>query len=305
MTQLYTYSENDILNIQEEGFSYKLPDECIGIISRISEEVGAPTYIRTPTFPKPTRKKNSKSQSNFNVSTFTKTDGVELYLTHIRGNINKLSTNNYDNVSGIIAENIQLMMDNEVSNEDLEKVVKLVFDIASTNKFYSSIYAQLYKDLIHRFPIFNDIFQDSFKNYLTLYEDIGCVHEKDGYEEFCKQNAINTSRRAFTSFIVNLCLNKIITNTQLFDLCWKLQISFDTSIHKEDCKPLCDELCENIFIMMTEGYPCLKDEDRYASLNGKMTIIKNTKVKDVKSLTSRSLFKYYDMIDYIAKIEKE
>ena len=56
---------NDILNIQEEGFSYKLPDECIGIISRISEEVGAPTYIRTPTFPKPTRKKNSKSQSNF------------------------------------------------------------------------------------------------------------------------------------------------------------------------------------------------------------------------------------------------
>ena len=56
---------------------------------------------------------------------------------------------------------------------------------------------------------------------------------------------------------------------------------------------------------MTEGYPCLKDEDRYASLNGKMTIIKNTKVKDVKSLTSKSLFKYYDMIDYIAKLEKE
>jgi hypothetical protein len=197
------------------------------------------------------------------------------------------------------------MIDNEVSNENLVKVVNLVFDVASSNKFYSSIYAQLYKELIDRFPIFEKIFQDSFKNYLTRYDNIGCVTEKDDYEEFCMQNQQNTQRRAFTSFIVNLCKKNIISNKELFDLCWKLQCTFDTSILKEDHKPLCEELCENIFIIMTEGYECLKNEDRYASLNGKMTIIKNTKVKDVKSLSSRSLFKYYDMIDYVEKIENE
>ena len=49
MTQVYT--EQDILNIQNEGFVSNLPQTCLDIISRIAEEVGAPTYIRTPTFP--------------------------------------------------------------------------------------------------------------------------------------------------------------------------------------------------------------------------------------------------------------
>ena len=87
-------------------------------------------------------------------------------------------------------------------------------------------------------------------------------------------------------------------------LCWKLQTYFDASILEENNKPLCDELCENIFIIMTKGYSCLKTQNKYASLNGKMTIVKNTNVNDVKSLTTKSKFRYYDMFDYVEKVEK-
>ena len=62
MTQVYT--ETEIINIQEEGFNFTLPKSCIDIIAKISEEVGAPSYVRTPTFPKPIRKKKMQTQSS-------------------------------------------------------------------------------------------------------------------------------------------------------------------------------------------------------------------------------------------------
>ena len=39
------YSETDIHDIREKGFDITLPDEVLDIISKISEQVGAPSYI--------------------------------------------------------------------------------------------------------------------------------------------------------------------------------------------------------------------------------------------------------------------
>ena len=295
----HVYTENDILTIKNEGFNHSLPEMCLNVISRISEEVGAPTYIRTPVFPKPQKRKKNNT-TIFNNSLKAK-EGLDLYFTHVRSNLNKITSENYQDVSSTISENIQLLIDNDAPNESLIKIANMVFNIATTNKFYSTVYADLYFDLIQRFPLFDTMFQESFKNYLELYDNIGSLSENDDYDAFCEQNRKNTERRAFTTFIVNITKKNIIDNSELFDLCWKLQTNFDNSILQENKKPLCDELCENIFIIMTEGYICLKNEQRYASLNGKAQIIKNTKVKDMKSLTSRSLFKYYDILDYIEK----
>lgn len=300
------YSETDIHDIREKGFDITLPDEVIDIISKISEQVGAPSYIKTPIFPK---SKSSKRKPVSNVpyvsAVFAKSEGVDKTISYIRAQLNKLSSNNYQAVSDVIIENIQLLLDNEATKEELIKVANFVLETASNNAFYSEIYATLYCDLIERFPLFETLFVETFDNYLTLYDNITSISDGEDYDAFCTQNQINSERRAFTTFIVNLTIKNKISQTRLFDLCWKLQTTFDASILEEGNIPLCEELCENIFIMMTLGYECLKTQSKYASLNGKMTIVKNTKPSEVKSLTSRTKFKYYDMFDYVEKKEKE
>ena len=298
------YTDIDITRIKDMGFSIELPPSTIEMISYISEKVGAPTYVKTPTFAKVSRKKRVNVSAPFTGSAFTKTEGIDRNMAHIRGHLNKLSANNYDKIAPVICENIQLLLDNDVTPEELSKVANFVFDTASSNRFYSDMYADLYTELTLRFPIFRTIFDNSFGSYSKLYDDITSFSESDNFDDFCKQTEVNSARRAFTAFIVNLTIKKQIENNVLFDLCWKLQSCFDSNILVADKQPLCDELCENIFIIMTEGYECLRTEGRYASLNGKMTIIKNTKVKDVKSLTNKSLFKYYDMFDYVEKLGK-
>uniref|UniRef100_A0A6C0EHJ4 MIF4G domain-containing protein n=1 Tax=viral metagenome TaxID=1070528 RepID=A0A6C0EHJ4_9ZZZZ len=299
------YSETDINAIRTNGFDLTLSQETIDIIASISDQVGAPSYIKTPIFPKSkTNKKKHISNAPYVSSIINNAEGVDKTISHIRAQLNKLSTTNYDNVRDIISENIQLLLDNEATKEELIKVTNFVLETASNNAFYSELYANLYSDLTERFPLFETLFEETFNKYLEMYDNITSFSDNDDYDAFCNQNIINCTRRAFTTFIVNLCIKGKITNVRLFDLCWKLQTYFDASILEENNKPLCDELCENIFIIMTKGYSCLKTQNKYASLNGKMTIVKNTNVNDVKSLTTKSKFRYYDMFDYVEKVEK-
>ena len=46
----YTPEQFDV--IKSGGFQYKVSQETIDIIQLISTQVGAPTYVRTPTFSK-------------------------------------------------------------------------------------------------------------------------------------------------------------------------------------------------------------------------------------------------------------
>ena len=44
------YTDDEIIHIMHEGFSYTLEKSVIDNIQKIANEVGAPEYIRTPQF---------------------------------------------------------------------------------------------------------------------------------------------------------------------------------------------------------------------------------------------------------------
>ena len=48
----HVYTLEKINEILYQGFEYKLPDETLGLISKIASEVGSPDYIKTPVFEK-------------------------------------------------------------------------------------------------------------------------------------------------------------------------------------------------------------------------------------------------------------
>ena len=63
------------------------------------------------------------------------------------------------------------------------KVGKSIFEIGSMNKFWSTLYAKLYKDLIHIFPIMKQISEKSFESFLTVFEVIRYVDAEKDYDE--------------------------------------------------------------------------------------------------------------------------
>ena len=46
------YTLQDVLEITFNGFDITLPEETIKLIQELSNQVGSPTYVKTPTFPK-------------------------------------------------------------------------------------------------------------------------------------------------------------------------------------------------------------------------------------------------------------
>lgn len=51
------------------------------------------------------------------------------------------------------------MIENNITNDEMIKVSSTIFDIASTNRFYSKIYAELYSELIKKYEIMRETFE--------------------------------------------------------------------------------------------------------------------------------------------------
>ena len=62
----FKYTCDDFKDIISNGFDYTLPNYTIEIVNKISSQVGAPTYIKTPVFEKQTRWKKKRFNDNFN-----------------------------------------------------------------------------------------------------------------------------------------------------------------------------------------------------------------------------------------------
>ena len=68
------YNETDILKIKDNGFDITLPQEALDMIQHISDQVGSPSYVRTPTFAKSSRNKKPTTTIPYTGSSFTKVD---------------------------------------------------------------------------------------------------------------------------------------------------------------------------------------------------------------------------------------
>ena len=325
------YSLKDYTNICFDGFNYNLPEETIQIISGLSLEVGSPSYIKTPVFRKREnnvknfasepvdaslmggfrKKKNSKNTEivndedwealrSFQTTKIEKKVGIDSHIDVIRSHLNKMSDKNYaeirKNIFDLLAE-----MDNNDDTGEISTISFIIFEIASTNRFYSKIYADLYSELINKYESMRNLFQESFDNFLDLFRVIEYVESTVDYDKFCKINKDNEKRKALSTFFINLMINKIISKDKIIDIIRDLLNQVYQFIHVENKKNEVDELTENIVLLLRK--------DLFSATDYKTTVVDgknilqlieffaNSKVKDYKSLTNKSIFKYMDMIE--------
>jgi hypothetical protein len=236
----------------------------------------------------------------FKPTQIVKKEGVEKIMTEIKGSLNKISNKNYENQKAAILERIVAME----TDEDIRKIALAIIDIAGNNKFYSDIYADLFKELMASSditrPCFTKELAEFLANYLASVRDIRFADSNTDYDKFCQCTKVNDRRKAHSVFILNLTKRSILEKSQMFAIIADLQDRVREYMEQEGRASEVEEITENIylFVMMSlsQGSKSPDLAEWSAVLDGIRGIAK-MKSKDKPSISSRAIFKYMDILD--------
>jgi hypothetical protein len=327
----HMYTLEKINEILYQGFEYKLPDETLANISKISSEVGAPDYIKTPVFQKrenpmkvepdsfgkessignkkrrgkPNEIVNDADWENIRSLNTTKVEEktvIDTQIDNIRVTLNKMSDKNYIDMRNKIIDIVEILLLENITDCEMGRISSIIFDIASTNRFYSKMYAELYADLSIKYSAMRNTFEDNFKKFIDLFNIIEYVDPKVNYDKFCEINKSNEKRKSLAAFYLNLMNNGIIDKRQIMLITRNLLEQIFRYISLDDKKNEVDELTETVAILYKKEIYEDDKGNNYEQIEGHtisevIEKIAKSKVKDYKSLTNKALFKFMDLID--------
>ena len=285
-TKVYTLDEIKKISIN----NITLPNETHVMIDILSNTVGANTYSKTPVFVKKKEIKRKEPIATLKKTEMVVNEGIDKTISELRSLLNKLTNLNYEKIIPKIQKNIQLIIDTN-DETHINKICNFIFDTASSNKFYSDIYATLYGIMISEYNILKNILDNNINTYLELFENIELVDPKEDYDRFCKVNVINEKRKATSLFITNLMKNETIDVDIVLNMLSKLHTLLENNLDSDN-KKVVEEIIENIYLIVTTGMKKIKDnlcdfEDKFNTM------------RDKPGLSNKAMFKYMDLIDII------
>jgi hypothetical protein len=224
-------------------------------------------------------------------------EGIDKLVQDIRGSLNKISSKNYDSQKVIILELLQQVY--ELDPELVKRVTTAFFDIASINSFYSEIYAKLYQELSVQYETFNDVINNHIQNYLNGVKEIKCVVDEEDYDAFCASNKENDTRKALTTFIVQLMKKGVVPKLRVLSIITGIQDTIVEKVEEENAVNEVEKLTELLFLFVKEGkgqFEEVKTEWiwKHKCIPMIQTFAKYKK-NDKKSISSRAIFNYMDM----------
>jgi len=189
--------------------------------------------------------------------------------------------------------------------ENIAKIGQSIFDIASTNKFYSEMYAKLYKELCERFAVFTTILQGFIGSYIENTNHIQYVDGDKDYDGFCAYTKANDRRRAAAAFIINLMKLEVLPSKEVMNIISQMQQLQLQYIDEENRLNEVEEITETVFIFVTlcksEIQKGTMDESWTEAVYPNIVTMSKMKAKEHKSMSSRVAFKYMDIMDFLKK----
>ena len=315
------YTIDDFKTFMFDECLFKLSDETMSMIQTIADQVGDPEYIKTPQFPRRdiagSNKKITKQSGasiaasnildeswkairNFQVTTIIKKEGIYASIDSVRKHLNKMTDKTYDSIKTTIVDELKkIVSEEEVNDDDWNKLGNTLFAIASGNNFYSEMYAKLYKELMDEFPFMEHIFKKNFDEFSSVFKTVEYVDPEADYDKFCDINKMNEKRRALSSFYINLMKNKVIESDKVITIILDLNEYMFRLMNEKDNKNVVEELSEVVFIMITKGHVQFKTHSKWCEIVQQITSVTKLKANAKPSISSKTIFKYMDMMDII------
>ena len=317
------YTLQDFVHISDM-VDFDIHDDVITMINMLADKVGAPSYQRTPNFKNRDHRNGGRGGGNqrrkkkqnmeisdadweairsFQATELEQKEGIDKLIDNIKGEINKLTDKTYD----VQIEKICEILNNLVSNEsfidsDRNKVGEVIFDIASSNKFYSKLYAKLFAHVNEKFDFMDGVFDLTRKNYMSKLTDIEIADAKKDYEKFCQINKDNENRKALSSFFVNLMKEGVIKTSLIFEIINSLLDKLNENLTNET-SDVVDQLSENISILVSESWEHFTDDDDFeddcSELRDRVEYVSLLKSKDHSGLSNKTIFQFMDIIENI------
>jgi|LauGreDrversion4_2_1035121.scaffolds.fasta_scaffold00331_5 hypothetical protein len=304
---------------QIEAIEWSLHDampiqqSTLDLIKMLSDQVGSPDYVKTPTFSnndKTITKKKKRHQDDItsddweNVRNFKKTDiaqkeGIEKEIDNIRLLINKLTEKTYEKLIVTIMDTIDNMLEEGLyDNNSLNIIGHAIFNMATNNKFNSIIYARLCNVLMIKYDFMLAIIENNISEFMKLFENMEFVTPEQDYDKFCEINMLNEKRRSMSLFLCNLYKNNVITLDNIVLNINNIQQRIIDVMNDENCKMEVEELSENLFILVTNiEFQTLHAHDKWSSIYEKICLIKGSNIQVSKGISHKSKFKHMDIID--------
>jgi hypothetical protein len=262
--------------------------------------------------------------------------GFDKYLNDIRIALNKISVNNYAIQKEVIVQKISDLQKQfaeskpiimsmskydaldweEEEEEEIEahpigpdsssekdanliSIGNAIFEIASSNKFFSELYAELYQELAQIFPVFNKIACDFLGTYMESLPKISYVDPNVDYDGFCAYTKENDVKKATSTFIMNLMKKGVIPLVSVIDVVLRLYDILLEHIQMAGKLNEVEELAENWAILITNGKDTiLTKHDIWSSkIVPSIKELSQMKPKEMPSLSNRVIFKWMNILD--------
>jgi len=320
MTSTQSYTLKDFNDISKSGYEFILPSDTVDIINVLADKVGAPSYVRTPNFKNDKRprggggggkrRKNKAMEisdedweaiRNFQATEIKEAEGIDKLINNIKLEINKITKTTYGNQVGVICAQLEeLDASTLFTDEEKTRVGEIIFDVASSNKFYSDLYAKFVHELSRKFSWLLDVFHDSLKRRTEKFMVFEVADSNKDYEKFCKVNKDNETRKALTLFYVNLMKKNIVTQETIVEVLDTFKEQLKENLQKEDCSSIVEQLAENICIIIEKIFEDFEDDDDFDNVISYMRTVSNSKVSEYPGLSNKTIFRFMDALDIIS-----
>jgi hypothetical protein len=283
----YVMSEPIRSIIRELATSLNIPTGSISNINNKNRDRDRDRYHKE----KDTKNESWETIRTFKSTVIEKKEGVHKTISDIRSCLNKMSNKNYDKNKELIIQYI------ETDEGNIKTIAQAIFDIASTNKFFSDVYAELYRELYSKYDAFREILEDFLSKYVENMNNIHYVSPNDNYDDFSAYNKKNDARKATSTFITNLAKKQVLEHTFIIQLiCQINNIIFDY-IEQLDKTYELDEIVENFYILVTESIVLQENSPEWSNIIDSIRQITGYKSKEKPSLSTRAIFKCMDILD--------
>lgn len=228
------------------------------------------------------RIKNSKSE-------------LENIIERIRKLLNKISNTNFNKIVTEFMCLYNVYLDSSSSN-DIDIINNTIFDIITSNIFFSDIYIKFYIELQNNYPLIKELINNSI-NKLYINIDNLKIYCSNNDDELAKINKENDKIKAFVIFYINLYVNGYIDYKIIIDYIYYIQSKLLDYIDRENKKILCEELTNILFLIIDKSYLSLKLNKEYDIIYRNIEYISKLKVNDKPSISNKIIFKHKDLYE--------
>ena len=287
------YEQNNEISLSN------VSQKVIDTINNLAQLVGAPSYVKTPNFKEKNNGRNKKNKTdwalirNFKVTKIEKKiEGIEYDMNVLREFLNKMTEKTYEENLKEIITKVKTF-----DNKNLIIICKYIFEMASSNKFYSEMYANLYKTLMGEFEEMEEECFAQLEKFLKTFKEIIYIDPDEDYDGFCDMNEKNEKRRAMSQFFVNLMKKEVVDNKEIIKIILALHEQIFEFLKEKNNKNIVEEFVENIFIMLYNNKAFFKNSENWEKIEKDIEKITSSKKSDFPSLTNKIIFRYLDIAE--------